>query len=156
MDFPPTPGKHIDGNSPRGYYLEHALWADPLGRRDEAGLPVFSTDDGGAVYSPEDVARTALGNLEVYLANGSPLRRARFEEGARWLMANAEEIPGSFIGWPMPRVPGAFREQLPEGWSIYGLTGELTERMGRPVDVVLLGRSRLAGKIRREGEAWTL
>ena len=47
-------------------------------------------------------------------------------------------------------------EQLPEGWSIYGLTGELTERMGRPVDVVLLGRSRLAGKIRREGEAWTL
>jgi len=109
-------GRHVDGNSPRGYYLDYSDRADPLGRRDEVGLPVASRTEAGAVYSPDEVARTALGNLEIYLANGSPLRRGRFEEGARWLMGNAEEIPGSFIGWPMPKVPGAFADQLPKGW----------------------------------------
>ncbi|HKJ90391.1 MAG TPA: nucleotidyltransferase domain-containing protein [Oceanipulchritudo sp.] len=38
----------------------------------------------------------------------------------------------------------------------YGLTSELMERMGRPADVILLSESRLADKIRREGEAWTV
>ena len=38
----------------------------------------------------------------------------------------------------------------------YGLTSELMERMGRPADVILLSESRLAEKIRREGETWTV
>jgi len=124
-DMPrPTAGRHIDRNSPRGYYLGYAGHADPLGRHDEAGLPVHSRTEAGAVYSPGDVARTALGNLELYLANGSPLRRGRFEEGARWLMANAEEVPGSFIGWAMPGVPGAFEGGLREGWFSGGAHAE--------------------------------
>jgi predicted nucleotidyltransferase len=62
-------------------------------------------------------------------------------------------------------TPGRFGEHSdidlalncePAGMSLYQLTSLLAERMGRPVDVVLLGESRLRDKILREGEAWTL
>lgn len=45
-------------------------------------------------------------------------------------------------------------EQEPVGTNFYRLTGELMERLGRPVDIVDLSRSRLAEKIRQEGERW--
>jgi len=38
--------------------------------------------------------------------------------------------------------------------SVYGLAATLEERLGRPVDIVLLGRCRFAAKILREGELW--
>ena len=44
----------------------------------------------------------------------------------------------------------------PDGRSIHGLTGELMDRMGRPVDIVLLPQCRFAEKIQREGEPWIL
>ena len=43
----------------------------------------------------------------------------------------------------------------PAQGTVYGLTAALEERVGRPVDVVLLGRCRFEAKIRREGELWT-
>ena len=112
----PKAGRHIDRQSPRGYYLDYAAWADPLGRCDDNGLPVLAGGSDGPVYSPHDIARFGLGNLELYLAGGSPARRGRFEEAARWLIGNAEEVPGSFIGWPAPSVPSAFEGDLPDGW----------------------------------------
>lgn len=45
-------------------------------------------------------------------------------------------------------------ESLPEGLSIYTLTALLEEAMHRPVDVVLLGETRLRDKILAEGETW--
>lgn len=45
--------------------------------------------------------------------------------------------------------------QLPEGWSLYGLTAWLAEKLGRPVDVVLLTECRFHNVIEREGELWT-
>lgn len=59
--------------------------------------------------------------------------------------------------------PGKFHERSdidlalehePEFTNLYRLTGELMERLGRPVDIIDLSRSRLAEKIRREGEVW--
>lgn len=47
-------------------------------------------------------------------------------------------------------------EALPEGWELCALTGELMDRLGRPVDIILLPQSRLAAKIIKEGERWTL
>jgi predicted nucleotidyltransferase len=47
-------------------------------------------------------------------------------------------------------------EREPESTNLYRLTGELMERLGRPVDIVDLSRSRLAEKIRREEERWTV
>lgn len=47
-------------------------------------------------------------------------------------------------------------ESEPPGITLYGLTSELMERMGRPADIILLSESRLADKIRREGETWTV
>jgi predicted nucleotidyltransferase len=47
-------------------------------------------------------------------------------------------------------------ESEPPGITRYGLTSELMERMGRPADIILLSESRLADKIRRKGETWTV
>jgi len=43
----------------------------------------------------------------------------------------------------------------PEGLSVYQLIAQLSERLGRRVDVMLLSESRLRDKILREGETWT-
>ena len=43
----------------------------------------------------------------------------------------------------------------PAGMSIYQLIAQLSERLSRRVDVLLLSESRLRDKILREGELWT-
>lgn len=61
--------------------------------------------------------------------------------------------------------PGRFNEASdidlalegePSGMSVYQLTSLLAERLGRPVDVVLLRECRFRDRIVREGETWTL
>jgi predicted nucleotidyltransferase len=42
----------------------------------------------------------------------------------------------------------------PASMSVYQLIAQLSERLGRRVDVVLLSESRLRDKILREGETW--
>jgi len=46
-------------------------------------------------------------------------------------------------------------EAEPGSMSIYQLISLLSERMGRPVDVLLLDECRFREKIIREGESWT-
>ena len=46
-------------------------------------------------------------------------------------------------------------ETEPSGTSLWRLMSELTERLGRPVDVILLPRCRFRERIVREGETWT-
>ena len=43
----------------------------------------------------------------------------------------------------------------PAGGSIFDLVSEIGSRMRRPVDIVLLEKTRLKNKILREGEVWT-
>ena len=43
----------------------------------------------------------------------------------------------------------------PARMTIFGLIGELEERLARPVDVVVLDQCRFREKILREGELWT-
>ena len=43
----------------------------------------------------------------------------------------------------------------PIGSSVYQLIAQLSERLGRRVDVMLLSESRFRDKILREGETWT-
>ena len=45
-------------------------------------------------------------------------------------------------------------ESEPKGMTIYQLISLLGERMGRTVDVLLLGECRFKEKILREGELW--
>ena len=47
-------------------------------------------------------------------------------------------------------------ERETPGMNSLRLTGELMERLGRPVDVVVLAKCRFQEKILREGEVWTL
>ena len=47
-------------------------------------------------------------------------------------------------------------EEEPAQLNAWQLTGELMERLGRPVDVVVLSECRFREKILREGEVWTL
>ena len=46
-------------------------------------------------------------------------------------------------------------EHEPRGISSGRLMSELSERLGRPVDVVLLGRCRFRDRILQEGEVWS-
>lgn len=109
-------GRHVDLTSPRGYYLDYSRRADYPGRLDPHGVPVFGFEGGRAVYDPVDVSQFALGNLELYLATGSPERRDRFEAAADLLMRELEEVPGSFVGWPMAPGPRAYARELGSGW----------------------------------------
>lgn len=43
----------------------------------------------------------------------------------------------------------------PRGKTVWLLQAELEERLGRPIDIMLLSETRLREKILREGEAWT-
>ena len=91
---------------------------------------------------------------------------ARTEARRRLRSALAELLPGSrVIVFGSLTRPGVFNdrsdidvalEQEPPGLGAWGLSGELSERLGRPVDVVVLGKCRFRQKILREGEAWTL
>jgi predicted nucleotidyltransferase len=47
-------------------------------------------------------------------------------------------------------------EREPAGMSVCQLTSLLAERLGRRVDVLVLPETRLRGKIKCEGEVWTL
>jgi hypothetical protein len=109
-------GRCIDFSSPRGYYIDYTHWAYARCEVDEEGVPVVRARGGVRAPSPALVSRVALGNLELYLANGSPERREKFESLARWLVAHQETIPGGFGGWPMPRVPRGYESALAEGW----------------------------------------
>lgn len=60
--------------------------------------------------------------------------------------------------------PRAFREgsdvdlaiwRVPSGMTLYGLTARMEEAVGRRVDVVLLGESRLRDRILEVWESWT-
>jgi predicted nucleotidyltransferase len=62
-------------------------------------------------------------------------------------------------------IPGRFHDssdidlalaRRPEAFSEFWLQGELELRLGRRVDVAVLGETRLRSKIEREGLAWTL
>ena len=91
---------------------------------------------------------------------------ARTETRQRLRAALAELLPGArVIVFGSLTRPGVFNdrsdvdlalEQEPPGLGAWGLSGELSQRLGRPVDVVVLGKCRFREKMLREGEAWTL
>ncbi len=111
-----TAGRHIDLKAPRGYYLDYAAWADRADATHPDGVPRARQLGDGASPSPVDVARYALGNLELYFEHGSEERRRRFETGGRWMIENIETVPGSFGSWAMPDPSEAYRDDLPSGW----------------------------------------
>lgn len=96
-------GRFIDTGTPRGYYVDYSRFAE---RWASTELPP----------SPAELARLALGDLELYLARGTPQRRDRFARAVERLVRSVETIPGGFVGWAMTRVPGAYRGELEEGW----------------------------------------
>lgn len=108
--------------SPRGYYLDLARWSDPRGPVDADGLPVSRVD--GETHDPGEVARYALGNIELYLERGSESRRDRIERAAVWLANHMEFVPGSFGGWAMPDPPRALGGELAPGWFSGAVQGE--------------------------------
>jgi heparosan-N-sulfate-glucuronate 5-epimerase len=140
-------GRHIDTTSPRGYYFDYSPCADPRGPVGEDGLPL--SRGGGRTCNPAEVARYALGNLEVYLGGGSEARRDRFERAAAWLADHMEFVPGNFGGWAMPDPPAAFRGRLSPGWFSGATQAECVSTLVRAS--LLLG---LRGAIEAAREAF--
>jgi predicted nucleotidyltransferase len=96
------------------------------------------------------------------------LRREALRDKTRRRLRRAlkDLLPGQrVIVFGSLSKPGKFSETSdvdiaidhePANASIYQLTSLLAEKLGRPVDVVLLGDCRLRDRILREGETWTL
>jgi predicted nucleotidyltransferase len=97
-------------------------------------------------------------------------RQSRFrlwrETRERLLESLQRRIPGHRI-WLFGSItqPGRFNavsdidlalEQEPTGYTYHGLGSWLEQDLGRPVDVLLLSKTRLREKILAEGEPWTL
>ena len=99
--------------------------------------------------------------------------RAENDERERGLVrerlraALAEFLPAGNRVWVYGSLtrPGRFREWSdvdlaleaePPGRSIYLFMSLLAERCGRPVDVAILGETRLRETIERDGELWTV
>ncbi|MGH7997415.1 MAG: nucleotidyltransferase family protein [Opitutaceae bacterium] len=92
--------------------------------------------------------------------------RLRLFESSRLRLRTAlrELAPGrEFLLFGSLIQPGRFNAEsdvdlgfteLPPGKSEYLLAAELEERLGRPIDLIDLNRSRLRDKILREGERW--
>ena len=101
-----------------------------------------------------DLARRQR-RLEAYAETRQRLRAALTE-----LMPG-----GNVIVFGSLTRPGVFNDRSdvdlaleaePPGLNTWQLTAELMERLRRPVDIVLLPKSRFRDKILREGERWTL
>ncbi len=97
-------------------------------------------------------------------ARAEACEQERLQVRARLALALRGLLPGQAC-WLYGSItqPGRFRawsdvdlalEQEPTGCSIFLLMSLLCEKVGRPVDLTLLGETRLAEKILREGERW--
>ena len=93
-------------------------------------------------------------------------RRILYDETRRRLReALADLIPGQRIRvFGSLTKPGVFNDRSdidvaietePAGMTTGQLMSELTERLARPVDLILLPRCRFRARILREGETWT-
>lgn len=137
-----------------------------------AGLPPFraSLDLSRRVCSPFTRASTTL--FRMYLLREREARKTREREEARLairqrLRETLQSLcPGQkvYVFGSLAR-PFQFHhasdvdlalEQLPPGISQYGLSGLLEEELGRPVDLLLLGETRLRHKILSEAEPWMI
>ena len=127
----PQRGKHVDLEAPRGYYVDFSSYADLRGPVDRSDLPSSPGRQSGRSSSPAVVARYALGNLELYLGNGSAVRRDRFEAAARFLIDDIEVVPATLGGWAMPDAPRTYRDLLPSGWFSGGVQGECVSVLAR-------------------------
>jgi predicted nucleotidyltransferase len=91
--------------------------------------------------------------LEVYEETRRQLKKALAElmPGHKVILFGSLTRPGIFND--RSDVDIALESEPPQ-ISVYRLVAELMERLGRPVDVVMLDQSRFRERIRREGEVW--
>lgn len=109
-------------------------------------------------------ARTVLQRLDA--ARIAARHRLREEKRRELRLALSELLPHTpvFVFGSLTR-PGKFNarsdidlalQHEPSQMSEYGLSALLEERLGHPIDIVILDRCRFAAKIRQEGELWTI
>lgn len=108
--------------------------------------------------------------METFLQRLERERRERLEAERQRMLGVLRDALGRLV--PGQRVyvygsvirPGRFHDRSdvdlalveePSGRSLYGLMADLTDALGRPVDLCMLSETRLREKIQQEGELWT-
>lgn len=128
-----------------------------------AGLSRFHGDLAARGRGGHGARMTLLAQMQAEKA--ARRERLRLAVRARLQAALGEVLPGEgcWVYGSLTRA-GGYREtsdvdlaleREPVGRSLFLLGSLLEEKVGRRVDLVLLGETRLAEKIRREGERWT-
>lgn len=99
-----------------------------------------------------DAAR-ARRRQEVYEETRKRLKRALGEliPGHKVILFGSLTRPGIFND--RSDVDLALESEPPQ-MSMYRLIAELMERLGRPVDILMLDQCRFRERVRREGEVW--
>lgn len=110
------------------------------------------TADSPTLLQQRDAAR-ARRRLEVYEDTRQRLKDALADliPGQKVILFGSLTRPGVFND--RSDVDLALESEPPQ-MSQYRLISRLMERLGRPVDVVMLGQCRFRERIRREGETW--
>jgi len=109
-------------------------------------------DDSLYLLQEQDAARRRR-RLQLYIETRGRLRAALAQllAGQKVVLFGSLTHPGVFNDHS--DIDIAIEQEFPQ-MSEFRLASELTERMSRPVDVILLKHSRLWEKILREGETW--
>jgi heparosan-N-sulfate-glucuronate 5-epimerase len=96
----PAENPHATVNELGEYYMLFAEKADYQGLYDESGIPLLDYHGQiGAQYNPIAIAQYGLGNYNLFLHSGDPIRRQKFFLAADWLCAHLESNPHGLAVW---------------------------------------------------------
>jgi len=107
---------------------------------------------------------TLLQQMTAERYNGREILRRDVRRRLRRALTELRPVPTAIVFGSLVK-PGRFSEisdvdialeAEPAGMTTNLLTSLLAERVGRPVDVVMLSECRFRDRILREGETWTL
>ena len=74
------------------YYMPFAYKADYPGEYDSKGIPLLNYQGKvGLQYNPIAISQYGLGNFNLFVSMGDPVRRTKFLTAADWLVDNLEQ-----------------------------------------------------------------
>jgi heparosan-N-sulfate-glucuronate 5-epimerase len=82
------------------YYMPFESKADYPGHYDAAGIPMLNYHGRiGLQYNPIAIAQWGLGNYNLFIRSGAPVRGKKFLAAADWLCSHLEANPSGIAVW---------------------------------------------------------
>lgn len=112
----PEMNLNFDAGKLGEYYMVFSQKGDYAGPFDEHGIPLLDYRGAlGRQYNPIAIAQYGLGNYNLFLRTGDPVRRAKMLKIADWLVASLVENASGCRVW-MHNFDWEYRERLRAPW----------------------------------------